>query len=129
MSDQEIEIVRELYLANWDEAMTKSVSLCDRNEASSLIKNLIKSKGWRERVVAAKLIGAFSLYESMEELLSTFQHNPEYYTCQTFVEMILHSTFCNKELFLTAMQEQCTEDDYGKYLKSIINETLQGLKA
>lgn len=128
MNDQEIIIIRELYLTNWDEAIVKSMSICDISEAKTLVKKSIDDRGWRERVAAAKLIVAFNLYESMEELLSTFRHNPEFYTCKAFVEMILRSTSFDKKLLLTAMHEQCTKDDYGQYLKSIINEALQELK-
>ncbi len=41
MNDQEIIIIRELYLTNWDEAIVKSMSICDISEAKTLVISVI----------------------------------------------------------------------------------------
>jgi hypothetical protein len=114
------EIVVQLYLEEWHSSVRKAALLVDANEATQFVTELTKSKGWRERVVAAKIICAFDLDEFIAPLVHTFVSNPENYTAEAFSRLISSSTLPDKDALLSEMQKACPTTPYDNHLLEVI---------
>ena len=115
------DLVVLLYTEKWPSSISKIRQLLDTAEASRICKVLIVSAGWRERVVAAKIIAAFGLSELVAALIGTFSENPEANTARAFAKLV--ATTAAPELrdgLLGEFRDACPATPYGKNMSVII---------
>jgi hypothetical protein len=117
------DLVRALCLAKWESSGALAKSLIASPElARSTAEKLIDNTGWRERVTAAKLIAAFELNDLVPALLTTFEKNPEEYTCRAFSRLAVQSLGHHAVIYLAKMKQACPDNDYGRHLQELIEQ-------
>jgi hypothetical protein len=116
------ELVKDLYLEPWDNALIKVKELISaKEEAQSIAASLSQLNGWRERVTAAKIISAYSLVMLAPSLVDSFVESPENYTAAATAKMLkyLGSDDCDKQL--ERMRSCLPDGTYGRHLLEVIN--------
>ncbi|MNL61517.1 hypothetical protein D3C87_1854500 [compost metagenome] len=83
---------------------------------------MIVSRGWRERVTAAKVICAFRLEEFVAPLVETFPAGPETYTASAFSSMLSSVRTPENDRLLAVLRDACPSTNYGKYLLEVIEK-------
>jgi len=116
------ELVVQLYAGSWNSSVQKARTLVAVTEASSIVEELTRSAGWRERVVGAKLAHAFALNELVGPLVQTFGANPETYTASAFAKLLASFESPDKESLLSKLREACPATPYGKHLLELIEK-------
>jgi len=116
------EIVVQLYAGNWNSSVQKARTLLTTNEAVALVKELTRSAGWRERVVAAKVAHAFKLKELVGPLVQTFGANPEIYTASAFAKLLVSFEAPDRNLLLNKLRQACPASPYGSHLLEVIEK-------
>lgn len=124
-----IELVKQLYILNWDKATELAKELIHtKQEAETLASRLTRNKGWRERVTAAKIITAYNLKELAPDLVATFREGPEFYTCRAFSKMIVNTLGAAGVKLLEEMKARCPADGYGNNLVKVIDKEIEAIK-
>lgn len=123
------ELVEQLYSVHWDNVPDRVKELVSsKREAETLVKELTRNHGWRERVTAAKIITAYRLKTLAPDLVATFHEGPEYYTCLAFSRMIAETLGPDGVQLLEEMKKICPADDYGNNMVKVINEEIRSIK-
>ena len=116
------DIVVQLYAGDWDSSVEKALTLVAATEAASIVEELTRSTGWRERVVAAKVAHAFKLNELVGPLVETFRANPETYTASAFARLLATFKPPEKEALLSKLRDACPADSHGRHLLEVIEK-------
>ena len=116
------ELVVQLYAGNWNASVQKAHTLVAVTEASSIVEELTRSAGWRERVVAAKIAHAFELSKLVGPLVQTFGANPETYTASAFARLLASFESSDKDSLLSKLREACPATPYGNHLLELIEK-------
>lgn len=123
------ELVKHLYSVHWGQVNDRVKELVtSREEAESIVRELVINAGWRERVTAAKIITVYQLKDAVPNLVATFRDGPEYYTCRAFSKMIAETLGKEGIPMLEEMKSSCRPDDYGNNMVKVINENIQSIK-
>jgi hypothetical protein len=96
--------------------------ITSKDEAERIADLLIKSSGWRERVVAAKIVTAYSLYDRAAPLVETFIAAQENYTAIAIAKMLKTLDAPGTNAALKRMIDSCPNSDYGNHLKQVIHD-------
>ncbi|MFJ2993820.1 hypothetical protein [Pandoraea sp. NPDC087047] len=123
------ELVLRLYQGNWDDSLKVAVGLVDNAGAVDAVRELVTSRGWRERVAAAKVISAFHLVEFVAPLIQTFVAEPETYTAKAFAYMLVSVKTHERDQLLAVLRSACPGTDYGHHLLDTIDKALNEAKA
>lgn len=124
MSDPKIhELVSALYSENWASSISKIEQLVAIVDARKICELLIFSEGWRERVVAAKIIAAFDLVDLVTPLISTFRGNAESNTVRAFAKLIAtNATPDIRHKLFEELRACCPDTPYGKHMIRVIDD-------
>lgn len=114
------ELVIQLYTGNWSGSVSKVTELVAPSDAPQLVRELTLCKGWRERVVAAKIACAFELHELVGPLIRTFAAGPETYTAAAFARLISSLRTPEALALLVALRQACPANAHGKHLLEVI---------
>lgn len=117
ISDLKIhELVSVLYSENWASSICKIEQLVAVSDAWKICELLTSSEGWRERVVAAKIIAAYNLVDLVPPLISTFKGNAESNTVRAFAKLIITTATPDiKHKLLEELRACCPDTPYGKH--------------
>ena len=96
----------------WSELLDSHVlhTLNKDGNIDAAIQCLVNEAGWRERVVACKLIAYTGNKDMAVLLFQTFKRCPEHYTCHSFMEMLSMVFESDSVIFLKMMLKWCGED-------------------
>lgn len=114
------ELVTQLYGGNWKQSVQRAAELVQAERAEQVVLELTSSSGWRERVVAAKIVSAFGLRQCVAPLIRTFAANPENYTAIAFAKLLADVEVPDKDQVLGQLREACPNSPYGKHLLNVI---------
>lgn len=117
------ELVSALYTGRWASSIAKIEQLVAISDAWRICELLTSSEGWRERVVAAKIIAAFDLVDLVPPLISTFSGRAESNTCRAFSKLIITTATpdIRHELF-EKLRACCTDTPYGRHMVKVIDD-------
>ncbi|MBD8881778.1 hypothetical protein IHE49_14925 [Rhodanobacter sp. 7MK24] len=113
-------LVAQLYGGSWRRSVQKAAELVQAEEAEQVVQDLTRSSGWRERVVAAKLVSAFGLRHCVAPLVRTFAAGPENYTAIAFATLLAEVDVPDKDQLLGQLRAACPDSSYGKHLLEVI---------
>jgi hypothetical protein len=114
------DLVAQLYGGSWKPSVQKAAELVRAEQAEQVVQELTRSSGWRERVVAAKLVSAFRLRHCVAPLVRTFAAGPENYTAIAFVRLLAEVEVPDKDQLLGQLREACPDSSYGRHLLEVI---------
>ena len=71
------DLVKHLYSVHWGQVNDRVKEfVTSREEAESIVRELARNTGWRERVAAAKIVTVYQLKEIVPNLVATFWFYP-----------------------------------------------------
>ncbi len=114
------ELVTQLYSGSWKRSVHKATELIHADEAEQVVQELTRSSGWRERVVAAKLVAAFDLRHCVAPLVRTFSAGPENYTAVAFSKLLAEVEVPDKAILFGQLCAACPDSAYGRHLLEAI---------
>jgi hypothetical protein len=125
ISDLKIhELVSVLYLERWVSSISKIEQLVAVSDAREICELLVSSEGWRERVVAAKIIAAFAFVDLVTPLISTFNGRAESYTVRAFAKLIITTATPDiRHKLLEELRACCPDTPYGRHMIKVIDDT------
>ena len=123
-SDTKIhELVSALYTERWACSATKIEQLVAISDARKICELLTSSEGWRERVVAAKIIAAFDFIDLVIPLISTFNGRAESNTLRSFVKLIITTAAPDTQhKLLEELRACCPDTSYGRHMIKVIDD-------
>jgi hypothetical protein len=116
------DLVVSLYLGNWESSVAKAAALVSADQTLPVVRALTANAGWRERVVAAKIICAFDLKSEVDTLIKTFNTNPESHTANAFSHLLSSLPESDAAPLLKQMRQACPATAYGESLLRIIEK-------
>ena len=124
VSDLKIhELVSALYTEGWASSASKIEQLVAISDAREICEFLTSSEGWRERVVAAKIIAAFEFVDLVTPLISTFVGRAESNTLRSFVKLIITAASSgSKHKLLQELRACCPDTSYGRHMIEVIDD-------
>lgn len=124
ISDLEIhELVSALYSERWESSVNKIEQLVAISEARKICEILTSNEGWRERVVAAKIIAAFGFVDLVTPLIKTFSGNAESNTCRSFVKLVIGTaTPDSRRTLLDELRACCPDTAYGRHMAKVVDD-------
>lgn len=118
------DLVVSLYSMNWEASIPRVREQVDVFKAISVCEVLIATEGWRERVVAAKIISAFGLTELVVPLVKTFSANPEMHTARAYAKLVASTAPSNRRgSLLEELCSACPDSPYGKNMIKAITSS------
>ena len=93
------------------------------SEARKICEFLTSSDGWRERVVAAKIIAAFGFADLVTPLISTFSGREESNTVRAFARLITTTAMPNvRHKLFEELRVCCPDTSYGRHMITVIDD-------
>jgi len=124
IADQKIhELVSVLYTEKWASSISKIKQLVANSDARKICELLTSSEGWRERVVAARIIAAFELVDLVTPLISTFKDHTESNSVRSFAKLIITTATPDiRHKLLQELRACCPDTQYGRHMIKVIDE-------
>ena len=118
LSDPKIhELVSALYTERWASSASRIKELVTISEARKICELLTSSEGWRERVVASKIIAAFDYVDLVKPLIRTFIGHAEWNTLLSFLRLITTTAPPNiKHELFEELRACCPDTSYGRHM-------------
>ena len=117
------DLVCGTYSEDWAASIRKIEQLVAASNARKVCELLTASEGWRERVVAAKIIAAFGLVDLIKPLISTFSSNAQSYTARAFAKLIITTaTLDLRHDLLEELRVRCPDTSYGRHMIEMIDD-------
>lgn len=112
-----------LYLERWGSSVSKIEQLVAVSDARKICEILSSNEGWRERVVAAKIIAAFGFVDLVTPLIKTFSGHAESNTCRAFVKLVIGTaTPDSRHTLLDELRACCPDTTYGRRMAKVIGD-------
>jgi len=121
--------IRELFrIPSWGEAVEKARELISTTEeARKNMRELVGTRGWRERYSAAIIVESFNLNDELEFLVNDFKEHPSYHVARVYADIIKHMLGLSGQGYLEKMKEACPENESGNAMVKYINERINQL--